>query len=70
MIEGILGLFLYFPHDKREYIPAAISFFIFFVGAIVTWRLFIQSSKKEVEQNKGIERQIMEQMKKVKKEVK
>ena len=29
----VLSLFLYFPEDKSEYIPAAITFVIFLIGA-------------------------------------
>ncbi|MCP3740644.1 hypothetical protein [Rossellomorea sp. BNER] len=43
----ILNLFLYFPEDKTEYIPAFISFIIFAVAAVLTFRLIIRASKKE-----------------------
>ncbi|MBM7661389.1 flagellar biosynthesis/type III secretory pathway M-ring protein FliF/YscJ [Bacillus mesophilus] len=43
----IAGLFLYFPEDKSEYIPAAISFFVFFIMAVLVMRLIIKVSRKE-----------------------
>lgn len=40
-------MFLYFPEDKSEYIPAFIILVIFMVGAIATMYLFYKNSKKE-----------------------
>ncbi|TDQ40419.1 hypothetical protein [Aureibacillus halotolerans] len=39
--------FLYFPQDKTEYIPSFIILFVFLIGAFLTFRAFIRSSKKE-----------------------
>ncbi len=39
--------FLYFPEDKADYIPAAISLFFFVVAAIAAMYFFIKYSKKE-----------------------
>ncbi|GMB08996.1 hypothetical protein EDD69_11222 [Thermolongibacillus altinsuensis] len=58
MINGVLGLFLYFPEDKTEYIPAAISFTIFFIAAILTMRLIIKVSKRQEEKAKQLEEQL------------
>lgn len=52
-MELITGLFLYFPEDKSEYGPAAISFLIFFIMAVIAMRLIIVASKKELK--KGLE---------------
>ena len=41
----ILNLFLYFPEDKSEYIPAGITMAIFFVIAIITFRLIYKVIK-------------------------
>ncbi|MBM7570921.1 hypothetical protein [Aquibacillus albus] len=41
--------FLYFPQDKAEYIPAVISLFIFFMGAVVAMYLFYKKSKRDEE---------------------
>lgn len=51
-------MFLYFPEDKSEYIPAAITFFIFFIGALVTMRLIIVHSKREAKKAKELEDRI------------
>lgn len=55
MIPQILGLFLYFPEDKSEYIPAAFSFLIFMIMAVIVFRLIIRASKKELEKAKEVE---------------
>lgn len=56
MIDSfLLGLFLYFPEDKTEYIPAAFTFAIFFIAAIFTFRLIVKISKKEAKQAKELE---------------
>ncbi|WP_456277853.1 hypothetical protein [Bacillus sp. AK128] len=51
----IVGLFLYFPEDKSEYIPAAISFLIFLIMAVIVMRLIIKVSKKELQKEKDAE---------------
>ncbi len=40
-------MFLYFPEDKSEYIPAFIMLVIFMVAATATMYLFYKKSKKE-----------------------
>lgn len=57
----VMSLFLYFPEDKSEYIPAAITFFIFFIGALVTMRLIIVISKREAKKAKELEDRINNQ---------
>ncbi|MBN8253121.1 hypothetical protein [Priestia flexa] len=52
----IMNLYLYFPEDKTEYIPAFIWMFVFFIGAFLTWRFVIKVSKKEEEKIKELER--------------
>ncbi|MCA1321795.1 hypothetical protein LC085_18005 [Bacillus tianshenii] len=54
----ILQLFLYFPEDKSEYIPAAITFTIFFIGAIFVFRLIMKISQKESEKAKELEERL------------
>lgn len=62
MIEQyVLALFLYFPEDKSEYIPAAISGSIFFIAAIFTMRYIIKVSKRQEEKAKQLEEQIDQQ---------
>lgn len=57
----ILSLFLYFPEDKSEYFPAAISFAIFLIGAIITMRLIVKISRKEAAKAKELEDKIMDE---------
>ncbi|MBI0577547.1 hypothetical protein IEC97_09255 [Neobacillus cucumis] len=57
----ILSLFLYFPKDKSEYIPAAITFLIFFIGAIFAMKYIIAISKREAKKAKELEDRIMNQ---------
>lgn len=46
----ILGMFfLYFPEDKTEYIPAAISMLIFTIAAVIVFMYFKKISKREEE---------------------
>ncbi|MEJ9210673.1 hypothetical protein [Bacillus smithii] len=61
MIAFILGLFLYFPEDKSEYIPAAISMTIFFILAVIAFLLIKKISKKEEEKTRELEEQINNQ---------
>ena len=58
----IISLFLYFPEDKTEYIPAAITCFVFLIGAILTMRFIIKISKKEAQKAKEYEQAVMKQM--------
>jgi preprotein translocase subunit YajC len=53
--------FLYFPEDKTEYIPAAISFFMFFLGAVLVFFLFKRASNKEMKKVKELEKKLNEQ---------
>ena len=57
----VLSLFLYFPEDKSEYGPAAITFIIFMIGALLTMRLIIKVSKKEAKKSKELEEKLMNQ---------
>ncbi|WP_042353866.1 hypothetical protein [Bacillus rubiinfantis] len=56
----VFSLFLYFPEDKSEYFPAAISFIIFLIGAIFTMKLIIKVSHKEAEKAKELENKIIQ----------
>ncbi|MEC1523597.1 hypothetical protein P9D43_16455 [Neobacillus niacini] len=55
----VLSLFLYFPEDKSEYGPAAITFLIFMIGAILTMRFIIKISKREAMRAKELEEKLM-----------
>ncbi|MED3563239.1 hypothetical protein [Bacillus xiapuensis] len=57
----ILSLFLYFPKDKSEYIPAGITFLIFFIGAILAMKFIIAISNREAKKAKELENRIMNQ---------
>jgi hypothetical protein len=62
MIQSfVLSLFLYFPEDKSEYGPAAITFTIFMIGALLTMRLIIKVSKREAMKAKELEEKLMSQ---------
>lgn len=54
----ILMPFLYFPEDKSEYIPAAISFSIFMVLMVITFRWILKISKKQELETKDLEEKI------------
>ncbi|HAQ06894.1 MAG TPA: hypothetical protein DCR24_04980 [Bacillus bacterium] len=58
----VISLFLYFPEDKSEYIPAVISALVFLSAAILTMRLIIKVSKKEAKKAKEHEQAIMKHM--------
>ncbi len=61
MLGGILqAVFLYFPEDKTEYIPAVITTLLFALGALITTRLFVLKSRKEAEEAKKIEERLMQ----------
>jgi hypothetical protein len=57
----VLSLFLYFPEDKSEYLPAAITFIVFLIGALLTMRLIIRVSKKEAQKAKELEEKLKNQ---------
>ncbi|CAN7230647.1 hypothetical protein [Rossellomorea sp. LjRoot5] len=51
----ILNLFLYFPEDKTEYIPAGITMAIFVIAALLTFRIIQKASKREELKTKKME---------------
>ncbi|CEE02499.1 MULTISPECIES: hypothetical protein [Bacillaceae] len=55
-------LYLYFPEDKSEYIPALISFAIFLIFCILTFLWIIKYSKKEELRTKELEEQIKQNL--------
>lgn len=62
MIQSfVLSLFLYFPEDKSEYGPAAITFLIFMIGALLTMRFIIKISKREAMKAKELEEKLLSQ---------
>lgn len=54
----LLMPFLYFPEDKAEYIPAAISFAVFMILMAFTFRWVLRNSKKQESETKELEERI------------
>jgi hypothetical protein len=54
----VLAEFLYFPKDKREYIPAVISLVIFMIAAVITMWFIIAYSKREAIKAKELEEKL------------
>lgn len=59
MSSWMVILFLYFPEDKAEYIPATISFIIFAIACVLTFRWIVKKSKRQEEQVKELEERIL-----------
>lgn len=59
----VFSLFLYFPEDKTEYIPAVIWLVAFMILAGLVMRLFISHSKKESEKTRELEEQLKQRNK-------
>lgn len=57
----VLAMFLYFPEDKSEYIPAVIKLVIITILAILAMRLIIKISKRDEEKAKQLEEQLKRQ---------
>ena len=60
-LQFILGLFLYFPEDKREYIPAGLTMAIFTLLAVLAMRFIIVYNRKQVQKAKEFEEKLREQ---------
>ena len=58
----ILNLFLYFPEDKREYIPAFISLSIFAILAVITFIIILKVNKKQLAKANQMEELIRNNM--------
>lgn len=56
---SVLSLFLYFPEDKSEYIPAAITSAIFLIACIFTFRFIVKKSKSDEEKTKALEEKML-----------
>lgn len=55
----LLMPFLYFPEDKSEYIPAAISFIFFMILLVITFMWIRRNSKKQEEETRELEERIL-----------
>lgn len=62
----LLMPFLYFPEDKSEYIPAAISFVIFMTLMLFVFRWVIKKSKRQEEETKELEQRILKERQQLK----
>ncbi|MCG7336000.1 hypothetical protein MHZ95_12080 [Sporosarcina sp. ACRSM] len=58
-MNALLMPFLYFPEDKSEYIPAAISFVFFMILLILTFTWIRRNSKKQEAETKELEERIL-----------
>ncbi|MEK3937542.1 hypothetical protein MKY41_19835 [Sporosarcina sp. FSL W7-1349] len=58
-MNAILMPFLYFPEDKSEYIPAAISFTFFMILLVLTFMWIRRHSKKQEEETRELEERIL-----------
>jgi uncharacterized membrane protein len=58
-VNALLMPFLYFPEDKSEYIPAAISFIFFMILLIFAFRWIRNNSKKQELETKELEERIL-----------
>jgi hypothetical protein len=55
-----LQLFLYFPENKSEYIPAGLTMLAFGIAAVITMKFIIKISKKEAQEAKQLEEKLKE----------
>jgi NADH:ubiquinone oxidoreductase subunit 3 (subunit A) len=58
LFPAVLSMFLYFPEDKSEYIPAFIKLAIFILLTVLAMRLVIKISKREEKKAKELEKQL------------
>lgn len=58
----VISLFLYFPEDKTEYIPAAMWLIAFMILALLTMKLIVHVSKRQGEKTRELEEKINRQM--------
>ncbi|OCS85567.1 hypothetical protein [Caryophanon tenue] len=62
-LSAFYMMFLYFPENKTEYIPAFLEFAFFFVLCVIVFIGFQKISKKQELRTKELEQQILEQRK-------
>ncbi|MCM3758640.1 hypothetical protein M3197_14340 [Sporosarcina aquimarina] len=66
----VLMPFLYFPEDKSEYIPAAISFAFFMVLLVLTFMWIQRHSKKQELETKELEERILRERRNIREQQK
>lgn len=59
----MLNLFLYFPENKLEYIPAVIELMIAIALCFLVFHFIRRSSRKQHEQAKELEKKVLERNK-------
>ncbi|AJD91892.1 hypothetical protein JMA_25750 [Jeotgalibacillus malaysiensis] len=55
----VLQLFLYFPEDKSEYLPAALWLLLFVLMTYVTYKWIVRVSKRQADEAKKLEEKMM-----------
>ncbi|MFB1082443.1 hypothetical protein [Jeotgalibacillus sp. JSM ZJ347] len=55
----ILQLFLYFPEDKSEYLPAGLWLLLFVIMTYVTYKWIVRVSKRQADEAKKLEEKIV-----------
>lgn len=55
----ILQLFLYFPEDKSEYLPAGLWLLLFVIMTYVTYKWIVRVSKRQADEAKKLEEKMM-----------
>lgn len=65
-MNALLMPFLYFPEDKTEYIPAAISFVVFMILLGFAFRWIRNNSKKQELESKELEERILRERREAK----
>nr|WP_239581642.1 hypothetical protein [Jeotgalibacillus terrae] len=54
-----LQLFLYFPEDKSEYLPAGLWLLLFVLFTYFTYKWIVRVSKRQAEETKKLEEEIL-----------
>lgn len=55
----VLQLFLYFPEDKSEYLPAGLWLLLFVLLTYVTYKWIVRVSKRQADEAKKLEEKLM-----------
>ncbi|KKB74619.1 MULTISPECIES: hypothetical protein [Bacillus] len=54
----LIQFMLYFPEDKREYIPSFITLAVFFIIAAFAFRLIVKHSRQEAKKAEQLEKKL------------
>ncbi|MDZ5713648.1 hypothetical protein [Jeotgalibacillus haloalkalitolerans] len=55
----VLQLFLYFPEDKSEYLPAGLWLLLFVLMTYFTYKWIVRVSKRQADEAKKLEEKMM-----------